>query len=460
MAKYDFDMFTIGAGSGGVASSRRAGSYGARVGICEESRVGGTCVIRGCVPKKLLVYGAQFADAFADSVGFGWEPQMPKFDWRKLIDNKDVEIDRLNGIYKKLLADSSVTLFESHGRLIDPHTVEIGGGKRVTADTILIATGAHPVVPDVPGVEHAITSNEAFHLEGLPRRIVIVGGGYIAVEFAGIFATLGAEVTLIIRGDDLLRGFDDDIRVALALEMRARGITIHPRCHVTAIERTRAGLAITTSQGEAISADQIMYATGRRPNTRELGLAEIGVRLDEKGAVAVDEWSRTAVPNIYAIGDVTDRLNLTPVAIAEGRALAETLFNDNPMNVDHETVPTAVFSQPPVGTVGLTERAARARHGTVDVYRTRFKPMKNILAGRDERTMMKLVVDRASDRVLGCHMVGADAPEIVQGIAIALKCGATKRQFDQTIGIHPTAAEEFVTMRDKVPEPAATAAAG
>ncbi len=458
MAKYDFDMFTIGAGSGGVASSRRAGSYGARVGICEESRVGGTCVIRGCVPKKLLVYGAQFADAFADSVGFGWEPHMPKFDWRTLIANKDVEIDRLNGIYKKLLADSKVALFESHGRLIDPHTVELGGGKRVTAETILIATGAHPVVPDVPGVEHAITSNEAFHLEALPRRIVIVGGGYIAVEFAGIFATLGAEVTLIIRGDDLLRGFDDDIRVALALEMRARGITIHPRCHVTAIERTRAGLAIATSQGEAISADQIMYATGRRPNTRELGLAEIGVRLDEKGAVAVDEWSRTALPNIYAIGDVTDRLNLTPVAIAEGRALAETLFNDNPMNVDHETVPTAVFSQPPVGTVGLTERAARARHGAVDVYRTRFKPMKNILAGRDERTMMKLVVDRASDRVRGCHMVGADAPEIIQGLAIALKCGATKRQFDRTIGIHPSAAEEFVTMREKAPEPVATAA--
>src|SRR5579885_390223 len=404
MPRFDFDMFTIGAGSGGVASSRRAGSYGARVGICEESRVGGTCVIRGCVPKKLLVYGAQFADAFADSVGFGWEPQTPKFDWRKLIANKDAEIDRLNGIYKKLLADSGVALFESHGRLVDPHTVEVGG-KRYTAETILIETGAHPVVPDLPGIEHAVTSNEALELDELPRRIVIVGGGYIAVEFAGIFATLGSEVTIIIRGDDLLRGFDDDIRVALALEMRARGITIRPRCQVTRIERRGAGLAVATTSGEEIAADRIMYATGRRPNTRNLGLAEAGVLLDGKVAVAVDEGSRRSVANIYAVGDVTDRLKLTPVAIAEGRALAETLFNGNPMTVDHATVPTAVFSQPPVGTVGLTERAARERYGAVDVYRTRFKPMKNILAGREERTMMKLVVDRKSDRVLGCHMV-------------------------------------------------------
>jgi glutathione reductase (NADPH) len=452
MPKYDFDMFTIGAGSGGVASSRRAGSYGARVAICEESRVGGTCVIRGCVPKKLLVYGAQFADAFADSVGFGWSPQMPDFDWAKLIAAKDFEIDRLNAIYKKLLADSGVTLFESHGRLIDAHTVDVAG-KRYTAESILIATGAHPVVPDVPGIEHAITSNEALDLKALPRRIVIVGGGYIAVEFAGIFASLGSAVTLIIRGEDLLTGFDDDIRVGLALEMRSRGVTIHTRTNLTRIAGEPGDLTVTTHLGEEIAADTVMFATGRRPNTRELGLTDIGVVVDSKGAVVVDEWSRTSVPNIYAVGDVTDRLNLTPVAIAEGRALAETLFNANPMPVDHETVPTAVFSQPPVGTVGLTERQARQRHGEVDIYRTRFKPMKNILAGRDECTMMKLVVDRASDRVLGCHMVGADAPEITQGIAIALKCGATKAQFDRTIGIHPSAAEEFVTMRVKIPEP-------
>ena len=457
MVKYDFDMFTLGAGSGGVASSRRAGSYGARVGICEESRVGGTCVIRGCVPKKLLVYGAQFADAFADSVGFGWTPHMPGFDWAKLIAAKDAEIDRLNLIYKKLLADSGVTLFEGHGRFLDPHTVEVAG-KRITAETILIATGAHPVVPDVPGIEHAISSNEALDLPKLPRRIIIVGGGYIAVEFAGIFQGLGTEVTQIIRGEDLLTGFDDDVRVALALEMRERGVTIHTRTHVTRIEKGRGGITATTSFGEEISADHILYATGRRPNTRNMGLAEIGVRLDDNGAIAVDEASRTSVPNIYAVGDVTDRLNLTPVAIAEGRALAETLFNGNPVIVDHETVPTAVFSQPPVGTVGLTEREARLRYGAVDIYRTRFKPMKNLLAGRDERTMMKLVVDRATDRVLGCHMVGADAPEITQGLAVALQCGATKRQFDQTIGIHPSAAEEFVTMREKVPEPTVAAA--
>jgi glutathione reductase (NADPH) len=455
--KYDFDLFTIGAGSGGVAASRRAGSYGARVAICEESRVGGTCVIRGCVPKKLLVYGSQFADAFADSVGFGWERHLPGFDWAKLIAAKDAEIDRLNLIYKKLLSDSGVALFESHGRIVDEHTVEVGG-ERYRAKHILIATGGHPIVPDIPGIKHVITSNEALDLAELPRSIVIVGGGYIAVEFAGIFASLGSEVTLIIRGEELLNGFDDDVRACLAFEMRARGITIHARCHVTGIAGERGDLAITTSHGHQIAAEEIMFATGRRPNTRNLGLAEAGIRFDANGAITVDERSRTSVRSIYAVGDVTDRLNLTPVAIAEGRALAETLFNDNLMIVDHETVPTAVFSQPPIGTVGLTEAQARARFPAVDIYRTRFKPMKNILAGRDERTMMKLVVDRESDRVLGCHMVGADAPEITQGLAVALKCGATKKQFDRTIGIHPSAAEEFVTLREKVPDPVAKAA--
>jgi glutathione reductase (NADPH) len=453
MATYDFDLFTIGAGSGGVAGSRRAGSYGAKVGICEDSRVGGTCVIRGCVPKKLLVYGAQFADGFADAAGYGWQVAPPVHDFGALIAAKNREIDRLEGIYRKLLSDSGVTLIEGRARLADPHTVEIDG-RRYTAATIMIATGAHPVMPAIPGIEHAITSNEALDLPHLPRRIVIVGGGYIAVEFAGIFATLGAEVTIVIRGEELLRGFDDDVRVCLAQELRTRGLTIRARTELTRIENRGGGLVACTAKGDEISADCIMYATGRKPNTRTLGLPEIGIACNEAGAVPVDEWSRTAVPHIYAVGDVTDRLNLTPVAIAEGRAIAETLYNGNPMKVDHANVATAVFSQPPVGTVGLTERQARHKH-KVDVYRTRFRPMKHTLSGREERTMMKLIVDRGTDRVLGCHMVGADAPEITQGLAIALKCGATKRQFDQTIGIHPTAAEEFVTMRDKVPEPVA-----
>jgi len=458
MAKFDFDMFTIGAGSGGVASSRRAGSYGARVAIGEDSRVGGTCVIRGCVPKKLLVYGAQFADAFADAAGYGWHVAPPVHDWAALIAAKDREIGRLEGVYRKLLRDANVTLVEGRGRLVDAHTVEIAG-KHYTATNILIATGAHPVMPAIPGIEHAITSNEALDLPRLPRRIVIVGGGYIAVEFAGIFHGLGAEVTLVIRAEELLRGFDDDIRVTLAQELRNRGIAIRARTDVARIDKHGHGLDLSFANGDRLSADLVMYATGRHPNTRGLGLEAVGVRLGKANAVMVDEWSRSAVPHIYAVGDVTDRLNLTPVAIAEGRALAETLFNNNPISIDHANVPTAVFSQPPVGTVGLTERAAREKYGAINVYRTRFRPMKNTLSGREEGTMMKLIVDCRSDRVLGCHMLGADAPEIIQGLAIAVKCGATKRQFDQTIGIHPTAAEEFVTMREKLPDPKPAVAA-
>ena len=457
MAQYDFDMFTIGAGSGGVASSRRAGSYGARVAICEESRVGGTCVIRGCVPKKLLVYGAQFADAFVEAAGFGWKLAPPVHDWAALIAAKNREIDRLEGVYRDLLRNSGVRLLEGRGVLVDPHTVEVEG-RRYTAANILIATGAHPVMPAIPGIEHAITSNEALDLASLPRRIVVVGGGYIAVEFAGIFHALGAEVCLVIRGEELLNGFDDDLRVGLAQEMRQRGIEIHARTQVARIDKRDHGFDLTTTHGDTLSADLVMYATGRRPNTRGVGLDEAGVKLDAEKAVLVDEWSHSSVPHIYAVGDVTDRLNLTPVAIAEGRALAETLFNDNRMKIDHENVATAVFSQPPIGTVGLGEVEARRRYGAIDVYRTRFRPMKHTLSGREERTMMKLVVDPQTDRVVGCHMLGADAPEIIQGLAIAVTCGATKRQFDRTIGIHPTAAEEFVTLRDKVPEPKAAAA--
>lgn len=453
MPRYDFDLFTIGAGSGGVAGSRRAGNYGARVAICEESRVGGTCVLRGCIPKKLLVYGAQFADAFADAAGFGWTVPPPGFDWPALIDAKDREIERLSQIYVNMLKNSGVALFEGRGVLADPHTIEVGG-RTYTADKIMIAVGGHPTVPDIAGIEHVISSNEALDLAALPRRIAIVGGGYIAVEFAGIFNGFGSEVVEIIRREDLLHGFDDDLRVALAQEMRSRGVEIHTRTQIARVEKaTREGYSLFTAHGQEISADVVMFATGRKPNTRGLGLAEIGVELNREGAVIVDEWQRSTVPNIYAVGDVTDRLNLTPVAIAEGRAIAETLYNDNPVKMDHKNVPTAVFSQPPLGTVGLTEEEARREYGDVDIYRAHFKPMKNTLSGREERTLMKLVVDAKSDRVVGCHMLGPDAPEIVQGLAVAVKCGATKRQFDETVGIHPSAAEEFVTMREKLVRP-------
>jgi glutathione reductase (NADPH) len=439
MPRYDFDLFTIGAGSGGVASSRRAAGYGARVAICEELRIGGTCVLRGCVPKKLLVYGAQFADAFADAAGFGWTVPPAHFDWPTLIAAKDNEIGRLSQIYINMLNNSGVEIIDGRGIICDAHTVEVAG-QTYTADKILIAVGGHPTVPNIPGIEHVISSNEALDLPHLPRRIVIVGGGYIAVEFAGIFNGCGSEVVEIIRREDLLYGFDDDLRVALAQEMRGRGIEIHTRTQIARIVKApREGYSVFTAHGQDISADLVMYATGRKPNTRGLGLAEAGVKLDDNGAVIVDEWQRATVPNIFAIG--------------EGRAIAETLYNNNPIKMDHRDVPSAVFSQPPIGTVGLTEEEARREFGEVDIYSARFKPMKNTLSGRDERTLMKLVVDARSDRVLGCHMLGPDAPEIIQGVAIAVKCGATKRQFDQTVGIHPSAAEEFVTMREKVVRP-------
>jgi glutathione reductase (NADPH) len=448
MPRYDFDLFTIGAGSGGVAASRRAASYGSRVAIAEESRVGGTCVIRGCVPKKLLVYGAEFAEAFADARGFGWEVSLPSFDWSALIAAKDREIERLSQIYIRMLGEAGARLFLGRAQLLDPHTVAVEG-RRYTAGKILLATGSRPVFPDIPGIEHVISSNEALDLKALPRRVVIVGGGYIAVEFAGIFNGFGAKVVELIRREELLFGFDDDIRVALGEEMRARGIEIHPRTHVARIEREKEGYRVITTDRRQFAVDCVLYATGRWPNTAKMGLAETGVALDEKGAIIVDEWSQTSLPNIYAVGDVTDRLNLTPVAIAEGRALAETLFNNNPIAMDHNNVPSAVFGRPPIGAVGLTEERARRERGEVDIYRTRFKPMKNTLSGREERTLMKLVVDPESERVLGCHMLGPDAPEIVQGLAIAIKCGATKKNFDETVGIHPSAAEEFVTLREK-----------
>jgi glutathione reductase (NADPH) len=457
MPRYDFDLFTIGAGSGGVACSRRTASYGARVAICEELRVGGTCVLRGCVPKKLLVYGAQFADAFADAEGFGWTVPPADFDWPRLIAAKDKEIGRLSQIYINMLNNSGVEIIDGHAALTDPHTVEVAG-RSYTAENILIATGSWPETPEIPGIEHVISSNEALDLVELPRRIVIVGGGYIAVEFAGIFNGFGSEVVELIRRPELLYGFDDDVRVMLGEEMRGRGVDIRGRTQVARIDNVASSYVVTTTAGDKVETDLVMYATGRSPNTKRMGLAETGVRINEAGAVVVDEWQRSSVPNIYAIGDVTDRINLTPVAIAEGRAIAETLFNNNPTKMDHADVPSAVFSQPPIGAVGLTEEQARRNYGEVDVYMARFKPMKNTLSGREERTLMKLLVDARSDRVLGCHMLGPDAPEIIQGLAVAIKCGATKRQFDQTVGIHPSAAEEFVTMREKTIRPTKLAA--
>ncbi|MGE0718258.1 MAG: glutathione-disulfide reductase [Alphaproteobacteria bacterium] len=458
MAARDFDLFVIGAGSGGVRAARISARHGARVAICEESRYGGTCVIRGCVPKKLLVYGASFRDAFEDARGFGWDVGMPVHDWPTLIAAKDREIGRLEGIYRKLLTDAGVTPIEGRGRLLDRHTVEVAG-RRWTADRILIATGARPVIPDIPGREHAITSNEALDLKALPRRVVIVGGGYIAIEFAGIFSGLGAETTMLVRGEQLLRGFDDDARVEMARELNGRGITIHTRTLPTAITGDERGLTVRTGIGEELGCDAVMFATGRKPNTEGVGLAAAGVELKPSGAVVVDDWSRTSVDNVFAIGDVTDRINLTPVAIAEGHAFADTAFGGKPRRMDRRFVPSAVFGQPPLASVGLTEAQARATHGAVDIYRARFRPMKHTLSGREERTLMKLIVDRTTDKVLGAHMVGADAPEIIQGLAIALSAGATKADFDRTIGIHPTAAEEFVTMREKVPEPERAAAA-
>jgi len=453
MPKYDYDLITIGAGSGGVRASRLSGGYGARVAVVEEDRVGGTCVLRGCIPKKLLIYGAHYAEHLEDAINYGWSIDGATHDWAKLIDNKNTELDRLNGIYLRILRDNNVDILEGRGVLTDPHTVQVGD-KSYTAENILVAVGGWPSTPDIPGIEHVISSNEALELRELPKRMVIVGGGYIAVEFAGIFAALGVEVTEVVRADTVLRGFDEDIRVALDDELKKRGINLMSDTVIRSIEKTSDGYTLRCAGNEMIETDLVMYATGRAPNTKGLGLEEAGVTLADNGSIPVDEWNRSSVPHIYAVGDVTDRIQLTPVAIQEGRAVAETLYNDNPIKTDYENVPSAVFSTPPIGTVGLTEDQAREKYGEIDVYISRFKPLVHTLSGRDERTLMKLVVDTKSQRVAGAHMMGMDAPEIIQGVAIALKCGATKAQFDATIGIHPSAAEEFVTMRDKRPEKA------
>jgi glutathione reductase (NADPH) len=450
MSAFDCDLFVIGAGSGGVRAARIAAQHGARVAIAEEDRVGGTCVIRGCIPKKLFVYASAFREAFEDAKGYGWSVDKAAFDWPTLMANKDREIDRLNKLYIGGLESSGVELMPFRAELEDAHTVRLGDGRRVTAETIVLATGGVPSLNLlVPGDEHAITSNEVFHLAELPRRIVIAGGGYIAVEFAGIFNGLGVETTLVYRRGMILRGFDDDIRAALTEEMTKKGIRIITDTVFTRIDKTDGGLAVTLSGGEVLNVDQALAAIGRYPNTDGLGLDRVGVACNELGAVKVDSLSRSSVDNIYAIGDVTDRINLTPVAIREGHAFADTVYGGRLTKVDHEDIPTAVFSQPEIGTVGLTEAAARLRYGHVDIYKSQFRPLKHTLTGRDEKMLMKLVVDAESTRIVGCHVLGPDAGEMAQLVGIAVKMGATKADFDATMAVHPTAAEEFVTMRQK-----------
>ena len=457
MGSYDYDLFVIGAGSGGVRASRVAAGHGAKVAVCENYRIGGTCVIRGCIPKKLMTYAAHYAEDFEDAEAYGWTVGPRSFSWSKFIANKDKEIDRLNKIYIRLLDDAGVEMIDGTGRLTDPHTVDIDG-RQVSAETILIATGGWPTMPEVPGIEHAVTSNEVFHLEEQPRRVAVVGGGYIACEFAGIFNGLGSEVVQLYRGAQILRGFDDDVRNTLAQEARKKGVDVRVEANVSRIEKVGSHFEVTCATGVSVETDLVLYATGRAPNTKGLGLEEAGVKLKEGGAVAVDEWSRSSVANIYAVGDVTDRLNLTPVALNEGLAFAETVFGGNDRKMDHRTVAYAVFSQPSVSCVGLSEADARAEYGDIDIYKSTFRGLKHTLTGREELTLMKIVVDAASQRVVGLHMVGPEAAEIIQGLAVAVKMGATKAQFDATVGIHPTAAEEFVTMRQKFVQSTAKAA--
>ncbi|MBD8254313.1 glutathione-disulfide reductase [Pseudomonas fluorescens] len=448
---YDFDLYVIGAGSGGVRAARFAAGFGAKVAVAESRYLGGTCVNVGCVPKKLLVYGAHFAEDFEQASGFGWSLGEANFDWATLIANKDREINRLNGIYRNLLVNSGVTLHEGHARLVDAHQVEING-ERFTAKHILIATGGWPQIPEIPGREHAIGSNEAFFLKELPKRVLVVGGGYIAVEFAGIFHGLGAQTSLLYRGDLFLRGFDGSVRKHLQEELTKRGLDLQFNADIERIDKQADGsLKATLKDGRVLEADCVFYATGRRPMLDNLGLENTGVKLDERGFVAVDDLYQTAEPSILAIGDVIGRVQLTPVALAEGMAVARRLFKPEQYRpVDYANIATAVFSLPNIGTVGLTEEDARQNGHNVQIFESRFRPMKLTLTDCQEKTLMKLVVDADTDKVLGCHMVGPDAGEIVQGLAIALKAGATKQHFDETIGVHPTAAEEFVTMRTPV----------
>jgi glutathione reductase (NADPH) len=450
MSDYDVDLFVIGGGSGGVRAARIAAQHGARVMLAEEYRVGGTCVIRGCVPKKLFVYASRFRGEFEDAAGYGWTVPQSTFDWPTLVANKDKEIGRLEAAYMMTLEKAGVTIVKNRAVVADAHTVQLANGKRLRAAHILIATGGAPTYGDpIPGIEHAISSNEAFHLERFPQHVLIQGGGYIAIEFAGIFAGLGSHVMLVYRGENILRGFDDEVRAHVRMDMEKHGIKVITGCKVVAIEQNGSRFSTRFSNGFAHTADCVMFATGRAPNVHKLGLKEAGVEIAKNGGVAVDEYSRTTVPSIYAIGDVTNRVNLTPVAIREGAAFSQTVFGGKPTAVDHTHVPTAVFSNPEVGVVGLTEAQARAKFAQTDIYRAMFKPLKATLSGRDETVLIKLVVDGLTDRVAGCHIVGEGAAEMIQMAAVAVTMGATKADFDATMALHPTTAEELVTLRTK-----------
>ena len=450
VAEYDFDLFVIGAGSGGVRAARMAANLGARVAIAEDRYLGGTCVNVGCVPKKLFVYGSSFGEEFEDANAFGWSSGgAPTFDWPTLRDNKTREIERLNGIYENLLTGPGVEIFESTATFTGPNRVSVGG-REVTAERILIATGSWPTVPSFPGSDHVITSNEAFYLDRFPNRVLVVGGGYIAVEFAGIFNGLGAETTLSYRGDLFLRGFDPGIRSFALEEVRKKGIDVRLNSNVVSVEKKGTGFRTTFTDGKALDSDLVMYATGRAPNTQNLNLEAAGVATATDGSIVVDDDYRTNVGHIYAIGDVIGRAQLTPIAIAEGMCIAYNVFNGESRRINYDLIPTAIFCQPNIGTVGPTEEEARARYPELKVFESSFRPMKHTLSGRDERTLMKILVDDATDKVVAAHMCGPDSGEIVQGLAVAITAGATKAQFDSTVAIHPTAAEEFVTMRESV----------
>ncbi|MFW1676235.1 glutathione-disulfide reductase [Pontibacter sp. JAM-7] len=450
MSEFDFDLFVIGAGSGGVRAGRMAAAMGVRVAIAEDLHLGGTCVNVGCVPKKLFVYASHFAEEFGHATGFGWQHQQPQFDWQTLRDNKTREIERLNEVYQNMLVNAGCELIHGRATLVGPHTVSVAG-RQYSAERILIAVGGWPHIPDIPGREHVISSNEAFYLEQFPQRVVVVGSGYIGVEFAGIFKGLGAETRLIYRGEQILRGFDQEVREFTATEIAKKGVQLYPNTQIEAVTKQSDGsLLLQLANGEQLTTDLVMYATGRKPKVQGLGLEGLGIAQAPNGAIVVNDQFQTSVSSVYAIGDVIDRMQLTPVALAEGTALVKSLYGDNPQQVDYELIPTAVFCQPNIGTVGLTEEQARERYAKIEVYRSNFRAMKHTLSGSEERTLMKLLVDAESRRVVGVHMVGAEAGEIIQGIAIALKAGATKEVFDATIGIHPTSAEEFVTMREPV----------
>ncbi|EPR09727.1 glutathione reductase [Sphingobium indicum IP26] len=448
MSDYDFDLFVIGAGSGGVRASRVAAAHGAKVAVAEEYRVGGTCVIRGCVPKKLLVYGAHFAEDLKDARRFGWNVPDCGFEWKTLRDNVLADVDRLEGLYRNTLDNHKVELIPERATITGPHGVRLASGREVSAKYILVSTGAWPIVPDIEGAEHGVTSNEVFHLDECPKRIVIVGGGYIANEFAGIFHQFGSHVTMVNRSGTLLRGYDAQIRDRLLQISTMKGINFRFNAEMEKIEKKEDGtLTVRFRSGDPIACDLLLFATGRRPHVEGLGLENAGVELSDKGAIKVDDYSRTSCESIYAVGDVTDRMQLTPVAIREGHAFADTVFGDNPRTVDYACVPSAVFSHPPLAGVGMTEAEARNKLGTVKIYTSDFRPMKNVLAGRDERALYKMVVDATTDRVVGLHMIGPDAPEILQAAAIAVKAGLTKQAFDDTVALHPSMAEELVLLK-------------